>query len=45
VGARSGSVVGNSRGRVFVFSVAGDALLELEASASSGESHISVLLA
>ncbi|TVT97011.1 hypothetical protein EJB05_46751, partial [Eragrostis curvula] len=36
--------VGDSRGRVFVFSAAGDALLELEAG-SSGESQVTALLA
>ncbi|XP_062233756.1 uncharacterized membrane protein At1g75140-like [Phragmites australis] len=36
--------VGDSRGRVFVFSAAGDALLELEA-AASGESQVTALLA
>ena len=35
--------VGDSRGRVFVFSAAGDALLELEA--ASGESQVTALLA
>ncbi|KAK3128248.1 hypothetical protein QOZ80_6BG0458910 [Eleusine coracana subsp. coracana] len=36
--------VGDSRGRVFVFSAAGDALLELEAGAN-GESQVTALLA
>ncbi|CAN6179688.1 unnamed protein product [Urochloa humidicola] len=37
--------VGDSRGRVFVFSAAGDALLELEAAAAGGESRVTALLA
>ncbi|CAD6340506.1 unnamed protein product [Miscanthus lutarioriparius] len=38
--------VGDSRGRVFVFSAAGDALLELEAAAGGGgESRVTALLA
>ncbi|KAF8662269.1 hypothetical protein HU200_056473 [Digitaria exilis] len=36
--------VGDSRGRVFIFSAAGDALLELEA-AAAGESRVTALLA
>ncbi|ONM36557.1 HVA22-like protein k [Zea mays] len=37
--------VGDSRGRVFVFSTAGDMLLELEAAASGGECRVIALLA
>lgn len=37
--------VGDSRGRVFVFSAAGDALLELEAAGAEGESPVTALLA
>uniref|UniRef100_A0A0D9WL38 Uncharacterized protein n=1 Tax=Leersia perrieri TaxID=77586 RepID=A0A0D9WL38_9ORYZ len=37
--------VGDSRGRVFVFTAAGDALLELDAGALSGEPPVTALLA